>query len=99
MEERVGVRCVHMMRYGACCCDCMSVFMVMCVCGGVPGAQLGGRCCWHGQWMCRVRVTGSVVGLAVFFWGVCAPHNFKGTCLTIITYVSMHMSCCFTCDL
>ena len=22
-------RCVHMMRYGVCCCDCMSAFMVM----------------------------------------------------------------------
>ena len=67
-------RCVHMMRYsGACCCDCMSVFMVMHVCGGVLGVQLGGRCCWHGQWIFLVHVTGFVVGLAVvFFWCVCS---------------------------
>ena len=64
-------RCVHMMRYGACCCDCMSVFVVMHVCGCVPGVQLGGRCCcWHEQWVYFVRVTGSVVGFAVFWVGV-----------------------------
>ena len=40
--------------------------MVMHVCGGVPGVQLGGRCCcYHGRWVYLVRVTGSVVGLAV----------------------------------
>ena len=50
--------------------------MVMHVCGGVPGVpgvQLGGRCCcWHGQWMYLVREAGSVVGLAGFFLGVCS---------------------------
>ena len=65
---RGGGRCVHMIRYGACRCDCMSVFMVMHVCGGVPCVQLGGRCDWHGRWMYLVRVTGSVVGLAGVFW-------------------------------
>ena len=36
--------------------------------------QLGGRwCCWHGQWMYLVCVTGSVVGLAVFL--VCVLHT------------------------
>ena len=49
------------------------MFMVMRVCVGV---QLGGRCCWHGQWIYLVRVTGSVVDLAVLFLGVCALHNF-----------------------
>ena len=36
-------RCVHMMRYGACYCDCMNVFMVLHVCGCVLGVQLGYR--------------------------------------------------------
>ena len=59
VRERGGEgRCVNMMRCGACCCDCMSVYMVMHVCGCVPGVQLGGRCCcWHGQWRYLVRVT------------------------------------------
>ena len=61
----------------------MSVFMVMYVCGCVLGVQLGGRCyCWHGQWMYLVRVTGSVVGLAVFL--VCAFHR-------IVRNLSYHM--------
>ena len=64
----------HDLSFLLCCCDCMSVFMhgyaCIIVCGCVPGVQLGGRCCWHGRWMYFVRVTGSVVGLAVFWVGV-----------------------------
>ena len=54
-----------------CCCECMSVFMVLHEWACVPGVQLRGRrCCWKGRWMYFVRVTGSVVGLAVLWVGV-----------------------------
>ena len=46
--------------------DWGGVVIIMYGCRCVLGVQLGGRCCWHGQWMYPVHVTGSVVGLAGF---------------------------------
>ena len=63
----------------------MNEFMIhVCGCavlgaGVVIGTDSGGI-------LCRVRVTGSVVGLAVF--GVCVLHSiFTETCIIIIIYV------------
>ena len=65
------------------------------------GVQLGGRC-WNGQWMYLVRVTGSVVGLAVFW--VCVLHIiFKELVLLyvriyICDVVVLHVTCKIVCS-
>ena len=79
-------RCVHMMRYGACCCDCMSVFMVMhhaCMRVCAEMCSWGGQvllawtvdvscaCDWFSGWLGRL-----------FFW-VCVLH-------TILRNLSYH---------
>ena len=72
-RERGGEgRCVHMMRYGARCCDCMSVFMVMRVCAG---CAVGGQVllAWAVVESCACDWFSGWLGC---FWGVCAPHNF-----------------------
>ena len=46
------------------------MYMGVWVCSWGTGVVIGM------DWMCLVRVTGSVVGLTVF--GICAPHNVYG---------------------
>ena len=65
-----GGQCIHMVRYGAYCCDYMNVFIIMYVCGCV-GVQLGGKCCyWPGNG-CILCLVSSVTGWLVCFTGVC----------------------------
>ena len=52
--------------------------------------QLGDRCCYrHGLGVSCASVTGSVIGLAVFWGGGVLDIIFKETCLTI--YVRMYV--------
>ena len=75
-----------MMRYEACCCDYVNVFIIMHVCGCAVGGQVFVTGMDSGCVLYLVRVTGSVVGLAVF--GVCVLYIiFKETCLIICTYL------------
>ena len=97
---------MHMIRYGVCCYDCLSVFMVMHVCGCMLGVQLVGRCCWHRQWMYLVRVTGSVVGLAGFFGCVCSTlilrnlsyYMYISRPICICHVVVLHVTCKIVCS-
>ena len=67
---RGGGFCAHVMRYGAYCCDCMNVLIIMHVCGYV-GVQLGGRCCViaMGSGYISCLVSCACIWLAWLFFG------------------------------
>ena len=73
---------VHMIQYGAYCCDYMNELISMHVCGCV-GVQLGGRCYyWHGHVSCACNWLAWLL-----FGGVRSDYIIlKKTCLVIIIY-------------